>query len=90
MAEPDARELTCREVVALATDYLEGALPPRERMDFERHLVWCSWCRDYLDQIRTTIELTGALPEEEEESLSPEVREQLIEAFRHWKRARDG
>ena len=46
------------------TDYLEGALR-RDRLDFERHLVWCSFCRDYLDQMRTTIALTGR-PEDAE------------------------
>lgn len=81
----DATDLTCRELVELVTEYLEGALPPRERLDFERHLVWCSWCRDYLDQVRTTIELTGKV---EDEPPSP-LREQLLDAFRDWKRARE-
>ena len=54
--------------------------------DFERHLVWCSWCRDYLDQMRTTIEVTGR--PEDAEPPSP-LREQLLDAFRDWKRARE-
>jgi predicted anti-sigma-YlaC factor YlaD len=85
-AEPDATDLTCREVVELVTDYLEGALTPRERIDFERHLVRCSSCRDYLDHMRTTIELTGR--PDEAEPPSP-LREQLLEAFRDWKRTRE-
>jgi predicted anti-sigma-YlaC factor YlaD len=79
-------DVTCREVVELVTDYLEGALSTRDRLDFERHLVWCSWCRDYLDQMRTTIELAGA-PDDAE--LSSPLREQLLEAFRDWKRTRE-
>lgn len=85
MAMPEKTDLTCREVVDLVTDYLEGALPTKDRLDFERHLVWCSWCRDYLDQVRTTIELTGSV--QVEEPASP-LREQLLEAFRDWKRDR--
>ena len=86
MARPEKTDLTCRELVELVTDYLEGALPPRDRMDFERHLVWCSWCRDYLEQVRATIELTGrAVPEEPPSPL----REHLLEAFRDWKRTRE-
>jgi predicted anti-sigma-YlaC factor YlaD len=78
--------ITCREVVELVTDYLEGALAPRDRLDFERHLVWCSWCRDYLDHMRLTIELAGR--PDYAEPPSP-LREQLLEAFRDWKRTRE-
>jgi predicted anti-sigma-YlaC factor YlaD len=85
MAVPDATDLTCREVVELVTDYLEGALPSHDRLDFERHLVWCSWCRDYLDQMRTTLQLTGTVDEAEPEE---PLRQQLLEAFRDWKRRR--
>ena len=86
MATPDKTDLTCRELVELVTDYLEGALPPGDRLDFERHLVWCSWCRDYLDQMRTTIVLTGR--PDDAEPPSP-LREQLLDAFRDWKRRRE-
>jgi predicted anti-sigma-YlaC factor YlaD len=81
VAAPNATDLTCRELVELVTDYLEGGLPARDRLDFERHLVWCSWCRDYLDQMRTTIELTGKPTDGEPDS---PLREQLLEAFGDW------
>ena len=87
MGAPDPSDLTCRELVELVTEYLEGALSPRDRLDFERHLVWCSFCRDYLDQVRATVEITGEVPGEEPPS---PLREQLIEAFRDWKRTRSG
>ena len=86
MSTPQKTDLTCRELVELVTDYLDDALAPRDRLDFERHLVWCSWCRDYLDQLRTTIEVTGR--PEDAEPPSP-LREQLLDAFRDWKRARE-
>ena len=86
MATPEKTDLTCRELVELVTDYLEGALPVNDRLDFERHLVWCSWCRDYVDQMRVTIELTGA--PDEAEPASP-LREQLLDAFRDWKKTRE-
>jgi predicted anti-sigma-YlaC factor YlaD len=82
---PQKTDLTCRELVELVTDYLEGALPIHDRLDFERHLVWCSWCRDYLEQMRTTIELSGA--PDDAGPASP-LREQLLDAFRDWKRTR--
>lgn len=86
MSQPDATELTCREIVDLVTDYLEGALAREERLDFERHLVWCGWCRDYLDHMRKTIEITGR--PDQTEPPSP-LREELLEAFRGWKRTRE-
>ena len=36
-----ADDLSCQELVELVTDYLDGALPARERRRFERHLETC-------------------------------------------------
>jgi predicted anti-sigma-YlaC factor YlaD len=86
MATPEHTDLTCRELVELVTEYLEDSLPTKDRLDFEHHLVWCSWCRDYLDHMQTTIELTGEA--DEAEPPSP-LKEQLLDAFRDWKRTRE-
>jgi anti-sigma factor RsiW len=75
-------ELACQELVELVTDYIEGRLSPAERSRFEEHLAVCEGCRVYLEQIRETIRLTGALSEE---SLSPEARDALLETFRGWR-----
>ena len=77
-----AHELTCRELVELVTDYLEGALLPHERRRFEHHIALCDGCTTYLDQMRTTIALTGSLTEE---SITPEAQERLLHVFRDWK-----
>jgi anti-sigma factor RsiW len=55
--------LTCRELVELATDYLEGALPPDERARFEAHLERCLGCASFLEQMRQTAQLAGVLRE---------------------------
>jgi predicted anti-sigma-YlaC factor YlaD len=78
-----ARELTCAEVVELVTEYLEGRLEPAEVERFEEHLVFCDGCENFLEQMRTTIEVTGQLREED---LSPRVQETLLSAFRSWRR----
>ncbi len=75
------RELACQEVVELVTAYLEDALDPDDRERFEEHLVFCGGCQNYLEQIRTTVRLTGRL----EQALPPEVEEQMLEAFRTWR-----
>ena len=50
-------DIACEQAVALATDYLEGALSPRDRARFERHLAGCPHCTEYLAQMRATIGL---------------------------------
>lgn len=75
--------LSCQELVELVTDYLEGALPRRERRLFEQHLSACNGCTTYLDQMRATIALTGKL---KPRSISPEAEAALLAAFGDWKR----
>jgi anti-sigma factor RsiW len=75
-------DLSCRELVELVTDYLEGALDRRTRSRFERHISGCPHCTAYLEQIRETIRLTGMLREDQ---LEPQARDELLAAFRTWK-----
>jgi len=74
-------DLTCREMVELMNDYLEGALAEGERARFEAHLSICDPCTIYLAQVRETIRLAGKITEE---SLPPLVRDELLQAFRDW------
>ena len=69
---------TCREVVELVTEYLEGAMTPEERTALELHLHYCDGCATFLAQIRQTAALAGGLPEER---ISDETREALLVAF---------
>ncbi len=78
--------MTCRELVMLVTDYLEGTLPAADRRRFERHLRECENCPIYVEQMRETIRLAGSLREQD---LPPEVRDELLSAFRDWKRNRE-
>jgi anti-sigma factor RsiW len=78
----DAGGLTCRELVELVTDYLEGALPESERARFEVHIAACEHCTAYLQQMRDTIRVVGAI---EPGALEPEMERDLLAAFRNWK-----
>jgi anti-sigma factor RsiW len=53
--------LTCRELVELVTDYLEGILPKYDRARFDAHIAGCVNCTRYVEQFRETIRLTGTL-----------------------------
>lgn len=75
--------LTCKQLTELVTDYLEGRQSFLDRLRFEMHLGMCRHCRAYLRQMKETIETLGSLPEE---SIPPEVSNQLLARFRDWKR----
>jgi len=75
-------EPTCRQIVELVTDYLEGRMTIEDRTRFEHHLVFCEGCRVYLEQMRQTIRASRAVSEE---SFSPDSREELVRLFRGWK-----
>jgi anti-sigma factor RsiW len=76
-------DVTCKEIVELVTDFVEGALGPEEREAVEMHLNLCDGCTDYLRQLRMSIELTGTLPAD---AISPELEDELCAAFRSYRR----
>jgi hypothetical protein len=69
--------LSCRDATELATDYIEKTLPPRSWLAMKFHLLICSMCRAYLDQLRKTTRLLGrgSLPPP-----PPEVEAELVAA----------
>ena len=79
-----ARDLTCREVIDLLTDYVEDALPAEERRRVEAHLSGCDGCTTYLEQMRETIRLTGMVSEEQ---VPDQDKQRLLAAFRDWTRS---
>jgi predicted anti-sigma-YlaC factor YlaD len=76
--------ISCQEVVELVTDYLDGAMSPADVARFDHHLSLCEGCVFYVDQIRMTIAAVGRIGEED---IPPEVRDDLVAAFRDFKRA---
>ncbi len=75
--------ISCQEVVELVTDYLEGAMSPEDVARFDHHLSLCEGCVFYVEQIRMTIAAVGRIGEED---VPPEVRDDLVAAFRDFKR----
>ena len=78
----DPTGMTCKELVELVTDYLEGALPFEDVADFEKHLSVCSGCRNYLTQMRQTIRILGKLTED---SIPEDAKHELLAIFHGWK-----
>lgn len=82
----DVEHVTCRELVEVLTDYLENALDPGERAEIERHLVICRGCANYVEQMRSTLDLLGRIP-----GAAPAGEahsERLLAMFRDWQAGR--
>ncbi len=75
--------MTCKELVELVTEYIEGTLPDDIRLRVESHLMSCEGCTNYVEQMRQTIQLTGQIREEQ---LSAEQKDGLLKLFRDWKK----
>jgi anti-sigma factor RsiW len=73
--------MSCRELVELVTEYLEGTLSPEDTARFEQHIADCFWCARYVEQMRVTIRTVGRI---EEESIPPDARDELLRAFGDW------
>ena len=74
--------ITCKQMVELVSDYLEGELDARARAQFEEHLAVCPDCQEYVEQVRETVRVLGRLPEE---ALSAGARDELLRAFADWR-----
>ena len=74
--------ISCREVVELVTDYLDGALSDADTERMEEHLKVCPLCVEYVEEIRVTAQLAAVAALELE--LRPD-RDRLLRAFRGFK-----
>jgi len=81
--DPGAEALTCRELVELVTEYLEGALSPEGRVRFDEHIAECVDCTTHLNHMRQTLRVVGRLTKG---SVSAEATDELLTAFRDWRR----
>jgi anti-sigma factor RsiW len=79
----DVSSLTCKEVVELVSEYLEGGLAPDDRARLEQHLFVCPPCTLHFGQVRATIAAVGELrsaPADEGRIAA------ALDQFRKWKR----
>ena len=75
--------LSCREIVELVTDYLEGDLDADTTTALEEHIDRCPGCVRYVKQIRETVATIGDVSSD---NLSAEAQAGLLEAFREFRR----
>ncbi len=71
--------LSCKELVARSSDFLDSQLSFRERLAVRSHLAMCWRCRRFIRQMRVTQRVLRALPEAaipELEALAARLAEQ--------------
>ncbi|SUD40936.1 transmembrane anti-sigma factor [Ectopseudomonas mendocina] len=57
--------LTCKELVAHSSDYLDGQLTLRQRLAVRAHLAMCGNCRRFIRQMKMTQAVIRQMPEGE-------------------------
>jgi anti-sigma factor RsiW len=79
---PSVTPMVCQELVEVVTAYLDGSLSAADRERLDAHLRHCEPCLVYIEQLRQTIEHSGAI---EASDLPPEARSELLTLFRDWR-----
>jgi hypothetical protein len=71
--------LTCREVTERTNEFVDGELGFWAALEVRFHLLVCKYCRGFVSQMRTVVNLVH---ERGETAPSAETEEQLLAALR--------
>jgi len=81
--------MTCREIFASLSEYIEFELPPDACREIEQHLAGCPPCIEFTESLRRTVELCRRYrPAELPGPLALEARSRLESAYRDMLAAR--
>lgn len=70
----------CKDIAEEASNYLDGDLPLGKRIGLFLHLVICSCCREYMQQIKQTISTVATIrPQEQTHTDTQALAEKLRE-----------
>lgn len=75
----DPHDMSCRELVEVLTEYLDGTLGAHDRARLEAHLSACDDCQAYVAQFRAAITLAGHV---DVDGLPAQLRSDLLRVFR--------
>jgi len=68
----------CKDIVDEVNNYIDGELPLGKRVGLFFHLLICSCCRNYLQQIRSTLSImTVSKPKEDDNTDTKLLAEKL-------------
>jgi len=75
----ETKKISCREMVDLLVDYLDGKLSRETTKELQEHLSGCSPCISFINTYRKTITLSQKL---KCESIPPELQRRLRDFLR--------
>lgn len=55
--------LSCKDLVAQSSDFLDGQLSLRERLGVRAHLAMCRHCRRFIRQMKVSQQVLRRLPD---------------------------
>src|SRR5436305_6234107 len=86
--------MTCAELEILLCDYLDGTLPPTQKIALEQHLVACNSCAEFANDVSAATEfIETAAPTEPPRELVTRILQHIPAATGReswWQRLRDG
>ncbi len=72
----------CKDIANEVNNYIDGDLPLGKRVGLFFHLLMCSCCRNYLQQIRSTMSiLTVSKPKEDDGTDVDELAKKLHDLY---------
>ena len=75
----DDAVISCHQLIEFCLDYVDGALPDEEQVNFRRHLAQCPDCVTFFETYRKTPELSrDALSAQIPASVKESVRSYLL------------
>ena len=73
--------LSCKDLVAHSSDYIDGHLGVRKRMSVRMHVAMCMNCRRFIKQMRLSQAVLRQLPRRQHAELD-EIADKLAELRR--------
>jgi len=75
--------LMCRDLAAVASDYIDGELPVLQNMSVRMHLIMCRHCRTFMGNLRASTDLLKAHSSgQANEELIRRIDERVAEALK--------
>lgn len=74
----------CKEIFAALSAYLDRELTAESCAEIERHIEGCEPCVRFIDSLKRSIALCRQFaPEVMPDSMPPEMKQRLLEAYRN-------
>lgn len=73
--------IQCKDLIEEASDYLDGDITLSKRIGLFFHLLICRCCRNYMQQIRRTIETVSVIRPKEKDTTDKHALAQKLHSL---------